>query len=236
MNELALKVYQVDYEFICKNCLNPNLWEKTWNLFVYRDYVFTLNISSISVRENTISFLIELIKGNKRKSTYICYHRNTENYTVLIKQVNGAMFRLIEEFEEMLLKQSDEYREIEDSSDREYDLLKEIAEEFLYDNGVSNSEIRDIYIDNYISNNSKIETMKSNYLYYNKYKLLSEMYLVFTKAIEDKTRHEIVLNRLKNESEERINGILEELEEYKKNIEESDDDFIESLKDELESL
>ena len=236
MNELALKVYQVDYEFICKNCLNPNLWEKTWNLFVYRDYVFTLNISSISVRENTISFLIELIKGNKRKSTYIWYHRNTENYTVLIKQVNGAMFRLIEEFEEMLLRQSDEYQEIMDSYYNERDLLKEIAEEFLNNEGVSNKEIREIYIDNYISNNSKIETMKRNYLYYNQYRLLSEMYLVFTKAVKDETRHEIVLNRMKTESKERIDRILEELEEYKKNIEESDNDFIESLKDELESL
>lgn len=236
MNELALKVYQVDYEFICKNCLNPNLWEKTWNLFVYRDYVFTLNISSISVRENTISFLIELIKGNKRKSTYIWYRRNTENYTVLIKQVNGAMFRLIEEFEEMLLRQSDEYQEIMDSYYNEQDLLKEIAEEFLDNEGVSNKEIREIYIDNYISNNSKIETMKRNYLYYNQYRLLSEMYLVFTKAVKDETRHEIVLNRMKTESKERIDRILEELEEYKKNIEESDNDFIESLKDELESL
>lgn len=236
MNELALKVYQVDYEFICKNCLNPNLWEKTWNLFVYRDYVFTLNISSINVIDNTITFLIQLIKGNKRKSNYVWYYRNTQNYTVLIKQVNGTMFRLIEQFEESLLRESERYKEIERSYIDEYNLLKELAEEFLDDNGVSNREIREIYIDNYISNNSKIETMKSNYLYYNRYRLLSEMYLVFTKAIEDKTRHEMVLNGLKNESKERIDEILEELEEYKKNIEESDDDFIESLKDELESL
>ena len=33
-NELALKVYDIDYSFIIKNYLSPELWEKTWTLFV----------------------------------------------------------------------------------------------------------------------------------------------------------------------------------------------------------
>ena len=236
MNELALKVYQVDYEFICKNCLNPHLWEETWSLFVYRNYVFTLNISSINVRDNTITFLIELVKGDKRKSRYIWFHRNTENYKVLIKQVNGAMFSLIEDFENDLLRETEEYKEIESSYRSEYNLLKEIAEEFLDSEGVSNRDIREIYTDAYISDNIKTDSMKTMFLFHNKYRALSELYLVFTKAIDDKNRHDIVLNALKNEKQDRINEIMEELEEYKKNIEDSDDEFIQSLKDELKGL
>ena len=236
MNELALKVYQVDYEFISKNCLNPELWNKVWNLFVYRDYVFTLEISSINVRDNNIWFDLYLSHSGVKKQRTICFHRDTENYLVLKKQVNGAMFNLIQELENHEIHRTDEYYEIDESRDSEQDMLREIAEAFLDDEGVSNSDIRDIYIESYIDNHSRIDSLLLDYETKKQYTILSELYLIYTKAIGDETRHEIVLNKLRNENEEDIEDIISELKEYAEKIENQDQDLIDELTDELESL
>lgn len=237
-NELALKVYEVDYDFISKNCLKPELWNKTWTLFVYRNYIFELEISSINVKENTISFCIIGKKGCKSHSTYVWFHRNTENYNVLKKQVNGAIFELIRRFEGDMIEYSDTYCEISNSRSSEYDMLREIAENFLDDNGVSNSEIRDIYIDNYIDNHSRIDSDLQSYRLAKEYCVLSELYLVFTKAIKDDNRYNIVLNKISRQMdyEEKIKDIMDELKEYVEKIDNQDQDLIDELTNDLESL
>ena len=53
-----LKVYEIDYSFIIKNYLDKNLWKKQWTLFVYKDYVFTLNLYKIDTEDCSIGFKI----------------------------------------------------------------------------------------------------------------------------------------------------------------------------------
>lgn len=236
MNELALKVYQVDYEFISRNCLNPELWNKVWNLFVYRNYVFTLEIADINVRDDVVNFTLALKKGNHIEYRGVWFHRNTENYLVLKKQINGAMFSLIEDFERYEIEKSDEYEDIENSRSSEEDMLREIAESFLDSEGVSNADIRDVYTENYVYNHSRIDSLLSNYKSNKHYIVLSELYLIYTKAIGDENRHKIVLNKLRNENEEDIEDIISELKEYAEKIENQDQDLIDELTDELESL
>ena len=236
MNELVLKVYQVDYEFISKNCLNPELWNKVWNLFVYRNYVFTLEIADINVRENIVHFSLGLHKGNHIEHRGVWFHRNTENYLVLKKQINGAMFSLIDDFERYEIEKSDEYKNIENSRSSEKDMLRDIAEAFLDNEGVSNRDIRDVYTENYIDYHTKIDSLLSDYRSTKHYTVLSELYLIYTKAIGDETRHNTVLNKLRNENEEDIENIISELKEYAEKIENQDQDLIDELTNELESL
>ena len=35
-----IKNFEIDYSFIIKNYLNPELWHKKWNLFIYKNFVF----------------------------------------------------------------------------------------------------------------------------------------------------------------------------------------------------
>ena len=39
-----IKVYEVDYQFIIDNYTSPELWDKVWNLFVFKNYVYNLGI------------------------------------------------------------------------------------------------------------------------------------------------------------------------------------------------
>ena len=61
-----IKVYKINYEFIINNYLDQSLWKKEWNVFVYKDLVFTLNLRSIDVYDDSISFNVK-INGMKKK-------------------------------------------------------------------------------------------------------------------------------------------------------------------------
>ena len=50
-NEMTLKKYDVDYSFIIRNYLSPELWKKTWTLFVYKNIRITLNLYYIWVND-----------------------------------------------------------------------------------------------------------------------------------------------------------------------------------------
>lgn len=56
----TIKVYKIDYEFILKNYTSPALWDKTWTLFVFKNYVYTLSLNSIDVKNKNIIFEIKL--------------------------------------------------------------------------------------------------------------------------------------------------------------------------------
>lgn len=65
----AIKVYDIDYSFIIKNYLNPEMWQKTWTLFQYKTFVVTLQLVSINCQDEKISFEIK-IKDNSEKNKY----------------------------------------------------------------------------------------------------------------------------------------------------------------------
>ena len=113
-----LKVYKIDYEFIIKNYLDRNLWKKTWNLFIYRDNIFTLNLYEIDTENNKIRFKI---KFNKLEWMYesITYDVDNTSIKILLQQINGAMFRLMERFEEREIKQSEPYKQAENAVSEE---------------------------------------------------------------------------------------------------------------------
>ena len=54
----AIKVYDIDYSFIIKNYLNPEMWQKTWTLFQYKTFVVTLRLDSINCQKEKIFFQV----------------------------------------------------------------------------------------------------------------------------------------------------------------------------------
>lgn len=52
----AIKVWKMDYSFIIKNYLNPALWQKTWTLFEYKDFVITIKLTKIETENMRIVF------------------------------------------------------------------------------------------------------------------------------------------------------------------------------------
>lgn len=96
-------------------------------------------------------------------------------------------------------------------SNEQYSLRK-IAEDFLDANDVSNEDIRETYIDAYVSDNTKLDEYLGRMLEKKQYLIYPDLYLVFANATNnDKTikKWEKILEENNNISE-----LKQEVQEY----------------------
>lgn len=230
-NNLALKVWKVDYEFIIKNYLDRSLWGKMWNIFTYKDVNFTIQLRAINMMDEYIQFEIKCNKYRSTSNVEYYYNHPEYNINVLKKKINGSIFSLITWWEENIIRDTPEYKQIVITSQDEESALTDIANDFLDKNGVHNEDIRDAYVEKFVSDNNTIDTKLSNYMYYSKYNYLTELMLVFTKATNDGSRYNMVIDAQHNE--DKIKEILEYISEKQKQLEEED---FEEYEDNLEDI
>ena len=106
----AIKVYDIDYSFIIKNYLNPEMWQKTWTLFQYKTWVITFRIDYIWCRSEKIRFMIK-IKDNSPENEYkygdcydidkdysagVDYSLKIDNIQFLKREIISKSFYIIE--------------------------------------------------------------------------------------------------------------------------------------------
>lgn len=124
------------------------------------------------------------------------------------------------------------YEKIRSSANHEKRELERIAENFLDDEGVTNEEIRDVYIENYVENNQKIKDKLDDILYENEYTIFTDFYLVYAESTKDEKMIEKAKNKTKKVAD--IESIQEEVEEYMQKIE--TEEFEDEMRDNLEEI
>lgn len=245
-NKLILKVYDIDYDFIIKNYLDPVMWEKTWTLFIYKTFVVTFRLDTISCASQKIGFHIELrdnstdrkyrydwgYNSDKNAVTCASYSLKIDNIDFLKREIEGKVFELISKLEEYNIRASEQFRELEEQYDNEEETLRNIAIEFLDDNNVTNEGIRDVYIDNYVSNNTKLDIYKSNLINNLRYTIFSDLYLVFANATHNKKTIQNWEGKIATVAD--IQTINEKIQEYIEYIE--TDEFKEEMQEYLEEI
>lgn len=232
---LTIKAYDIDYSFIIKNYLDKELWDKEWTLFVYKDFVFKIRLSKIDTRDKSIEFELLLAHNGFEREEAFYYYLSNENLKILKKKINGCVFRLIERCEEYdYIREEEGYLTIKNGAVDEKNMLREIAEAFLDEEGVTNRDIRDVYIDNYVENNKRTDAYLLNYTEGRKYKVLSDLYLLYAQVCEDEDRYQAYLSKIKNEYnyEEVVNMV----QEYYKKIREEDEELISKFQNCLEAV
>ena len=214
-----LKVYEIDYDFIIKNYLDRHLWKKIWTLFVFKEYVFTLNLYRIDTKNNKIEF--EVKTQGDWYTEYITYDIENTSIKILKQQINGAIFRLIERLEESKIEDTLGYKEILDAIESERETLREIAKEFLDDNDVTNESIRDAYIDTYVDRNETAYQKREIYKDLMKYTVLTELYLIYCEVTRDTKRKQTILKANEN-NYAKIAVITSKIEDFIKELESED--------------
>lgn len=235
MYNLAPKVYDIDYSFIVKNYLSPALWEREWTLYIYKDLEFSLLIDSIDCQNCAIRFKIRIKTSCDQysNSAYIYHYMKSSNITVLKRQINGSMYDLMCGYERHIIRRSEEFKELMNMYADEDDNLTTIAEEFLYENGVTNKDIRDVYIDSYVSNNRKRYTAESNYMDAKKFLILPDYFLTLTKAGNDDSRYNVCYAKISKNID---TTVIEKLMEEAKEVYEFGDEYTEDMKLQLEAI
>ena len=225
-----LKVYKIDYSWIIKNYLDVSLWDKSWNLLIYKEHQFQLKLNKIYTQTKRIEFQIS--KNGYYHTEEITYDMTNTSIDILKQQINGALFRVIEHYECYLLQQTEEYNAILEACDQERDRLRDIATDFLDDEGVTNVDIREAYIDKFIDTNEQLYSKAGEYLQNAKYTLLPDLYITFCKIINDKERlHKVMANigdRLT------IKELMTEVNAFLENME--TDEYREEMENELEGI
>lgn len=224
----AIKVYDIDYSFIIKNYLNPEMWQKTWTLFQYKTFVVTLQLTYINCQDEKITLRVK-IKDNSSEHKYACawgrnpdkdasddvyYSLKINNLNFLKNSVENSVFNAIERLEKYNILASKDYLDLKEMYSNEKDSLKKIAEDFLDANDVSNEDIREAYIDTYVSNNTQLDTYLTRMIDRKQHLVFPDLYLVFANATRnDKTikKWEKILAE-NNNIEELKTEILEYLE------------------------
>lgn len=231
----AIKVYEIDYEFILKNYTSPSLWDKKWTIFVFKNYVFELSLYSIDVKSKQISFEIGLNSGldiwNRNIKQTFRYDLRNMTIEFLKKLILDNMLRLIESLEKNYITIKDkDYLNVEEMINDERESLIEIASRFLDDNGVYNEEIRGVYIDYYVDKNESIFSYRSAILENKKYTYLTDLYLIFAEV----SKNDALKDRVIKNQDKDISEMLEKIEEFKKYLE--SDEYIEDMESKLESI
>lgn len=200
-----LKAYKIDYDFIVSNYLDRSLWKKTWNLFVYKQHVFTLQLISIDTRNEEITFRVK--KDDFYDWEDVRYNLQNTSIKILKQQINGAIWRLMISYERNTIHRSSGYRDIEETRQWERNRLREVAEVFLDDNGVTNEDIREPYIDKYVSDNETVSEQLSNFESKSKYNYNTDLFVMFCTVINDEDKLKLVTDNLHNS--EKIKSIQE---------------------------
>ena len=233
-NQLAIKVYDIDYDFIIKNYLDKSLWHKEWTLFVYKNITFTISLSQIDVKDESISFHVHIYAPEFCRYEAFWYYMQQMSIKILKQQIEGCMFRLIEAYEEGKIKDEQEYRDIRNSEWDEKDRLRTIAENFLDENSVTNDEIREVYIDNYVDQNTRVDEFLSDYIRARRYMVIPDLYIILGEITKDESRLKRVMDKLQTHTN--LKEILETAEKYLNQLENQDEELIEDLKDNLEAI
>ena len=208
----ALKVWKIDWEFIISNYLDKSLWNKRWHLFQYKDIIIDIWLYRIDCESDTVSFKVNMNKLSYWGYETVEYNIKNTSIKILQQQINGAMWRLIESYEDDLIRNTDGYTQIKLHQNEEEVRLHEIANDFLDNNGVTNEDIRDAYIDSFVRNNSKLDIMLNNYVSYNRYHHATELMLAFCSATNREDSKKEILSATKNDLG--IAGVMKEVNEF----------------------
>lgn len=237
---LMLKVYDVDYSFIIKNYLDEKLWEKEWTIFIYKKFQIILRLHSIDVKSKTIRFEVTINDNNEENKTYwtksvhdtFTYNLSIENINILKKELNSTILKLIHNLEiNAYILYEEDYQKLDDLEEEEQRRLTQIAEDFLDDEGVSNSEIRDAYINYYVDKNEEVYNFKSRYRSQREYNVLADFYIVFLEASKNEEKLKEIKEHIK---EDRLSEILESIREYEEYM--NTDEFEEDMQGNLDSI
>ena len=234
-NQLQIKTYEIDYDFILKNYTDKSLWDTKWNILKFKNYNFYLYLYNLNVRSKRITFEIKLDSDldiwNRSVGRQIEYSINSMTIKDLKNLIKEKMIRLVDDLEQAYIEAKDNtYKYINDSRSEERQRLEEIAKEFLDENNVTNSEIRDVYIDYYVDNNEKIWEKLRDYKEQIKYTYLTELYLILANIYEDVGLKQTIRNNQNND----ISSIEQEVIEYMEYLE--TEECTEEMQEKLESI
>lgn len=239
---LVLKVWKMDYSFLIKNYLDQSLWEKTWTLFQYKNFEIQLYLDQIMTRDQKLRFSIKVLchkNSNDNRSYYTddaYYSLKLNDISFLKRAINSAIWNCINNIERIYyIEYTDEYQDLDNQVYEEKYKLRQIANDFLDEAGVTSDSCREAYIDAYIDENCKMIDLRDEYVYSRQFQEITDFWIAWLSCLEDETRKEKWLEKIKTAlTDETWKENLEEAQKYIEYME--TEEYTEEKKSNLEEI
>lgn len=202
--EISAKVVRLDVDVILRNYNKPEFWKKEWLIFKSNILEIYARILSIDIEGNKINMGVYkktdyiYCKKLKRKVYTPTYWKKTfiipiehEDYSKHKFQSDllSCAIKVILDVEDNMIEEYSEYDNADKLEEEYKEKLKSIAEEFLDSEGVSNSDIREAYIDSYI-NKCNIPDYTYDVVKNYRYTVIPHEYLMLTAFFNDKEKYD----------------------------------------------
>lgn len=219
----VLKIFEMDYSFLMKNYLNPELWNKTWTLFEYKTFRVTLNIYSINTKHEKITFEVRTHFINPDCETGDCTTEydiicslKIEDIDFLKRQINSAIYNTMVEMEKRyFIQETTEYKQMVEDYSREKILLRQYANEFLDNAGVTNENLRTAYSDAYVEEYAKMPELVSEYVQSQVYLQIPDLFLTFLSTLDNDPKKEIRTKEIQEKlGDAKYQKILKQIQDY----------------------
>ena len=142
-NKLTTIIYKVDYDYIFKNFLKKELWEKEWCLFEHDDLKIIAKLSDIDIERKKVGMRIYMEDNYWIYSfAYFYYDEAHYNQKCFQKSINDSVITVIKEYENLQIYKTDEYKNAEEAENKQEEELKNAAEDFLDNHEIENENLR----------------------------------------------------------------------------------------------
>ena len=252
-NSISTKLVYLDLKTIMENYRNPEFWKKSWLIFKSKELGVKWSITNINILENKIESCISITPGHitrggkkfsfsydfTRKTNYSWYSNvcrpipiENSDYTqeTLNRNILNTILNTMKRLEEDFIRHTYEYYKASELEDEQKEKLKEIAENFLDEEGVTNESIRDAYIEKYVDDNTNND-YTSEIIANAQFRFFKAAYLHVCSWFDNQETFEKYKKVLKDfVPKKKIFEIL------KKTKEMQTDEWVEEMKDQLESI
>ena len=207
---ISTHIEYIDIQDILKNYKKDAYWQKSWLVLKTHTFSFYFRLRSINVRRGLIESEIfvpaTLIKRGNRKyeigemTKYlndIPIKNSDYRQETFERNLTSNLEELIKWLEDEIIKNTSDYRMARREEEDYYERVEELAKEKLDEEGVSNEDIRDAYIDScrsnaYVNYTSRVKETKRLTIFPNLYLMLyswfrkHDKFLQIKKEITDK--------------------------------------------------
>lgn len=172
---VSTELVKLDIKDILSNFRKPDYWKKKWIIFKNKDFDVVWSIKTINVEDNTITSTVKVInyKGPRKISWWGLSERycrsipiNNPDYTqeTFTRSLCASVVEAISDLERSICRETYEYDKAMELENEEREKLEQIANDFLDNEGVTNKDIRDAYVEWY-TDNASIYSYTSELLY-----------------------------------------------------------------------
>ena len=164
-NKLSTVLTRIDLKDLLNHYTDKALWGKKWTIYDYGDIVVTAELYSIEVRSNEIKLSVTVLYKGKRKCLW--YHNPYDwnwmsvpidhcEYTqeAFERKLYGVAKSILSNLEDRYIKALPDYEAADDYRDDKIGKLRDEAEEWLDDKGVTNKDIQEAYTDAFVDANT----------------------------------------------------------------------------------